>query len=203
MKTTTEFDSRLSSLNRKITANKSKHLLVKNELNKLKTFDSNYFISKSHFEDGAQNYLVFQPIHIYFKFVVINNEWYITSWKSKGISEESIKPLVTSDNSLNPLINYYYYNNKIRAKFTGSCLKQYHLHYKHKNIVNIYIVYKLGASTSDDIDSTLKYCLFGAITLTKNTDIDKYGYSSYGIGFDRRSSLSFPDGGFGQNVLCF
>ena len=31
----------------------------------------------------------------------------------------------------------------------------------------------------------------------------KYGYSDYGIGFDRRSSFSFPSGGFGQNVLIF
>ena len=39
--------------------------------------------------------------------------------------------------------------------------------------------------------------------MTKNADIDKYGYSGYGIGFDRRSSFSFPSGGFGQNVLIF
>ena len=49
----------------------------------------------------------------------------------------------------------------------------------------------------------LKSCLSGAVNLTKNTDIDKYGYSGYGIGFDRRSSFSFPGGGFGQNVLIF
>ena len=36
----TDFDDKLSSFNRKITANKSKHLLVENELKKLKTFDS-------------------------------------------------------------------------------------------------------------------------------------------------------------------
>ena len=30
-----------------------------------------------------------------------------------------------------------------------------------------------------------------------------YKYSGYGIGFDRRSSFSFPSGGFGQNVLAF
>ena len=54
--TKTDFDAKLSSLNRKITQNKSKHLLVENELNKLKTFDSSYFIGKSHFEeDGTQN----------------------------------------------------------------------------------------------------------------------------------------------------
>ena len=38
-------------LNRKITANKSKNLLVENKLKKLKTYDLSYFIGKSHFED--------------------------------------------------------------------------------------------------------------------------------------------------------
>ena len=45
----TDFDAKLSSLNRKVTQNKTKHLLVKNDLKKLKTFDSSYFIGKSHF----------------------------------------------------------------------------------------------------------------------------------------------------------
>ena len=65
--TKTDFDSKLSHFNRKNTTNKSKHLLVENEL-KLKTFYSSYFIGKSHFaEDAAQTYLVFQPIQRYFK----------------------------------------------------------------------------------------------------------------------------------------
>ena len=45
--------------------------------------------------------------------------------------------------------------------------------------------------------------MFGAVTLTKNADIDKYGYSEYRIGFDRRRSFSFPGGGYGQNVFFF
>ena len=39
--------------------------------------------------------------------------------------------------------------------------------------------------------------------MTKNVDINKYGYSGYGIGFDRRSSFSFPGGRDGQNVIIF
>ena len=70
-------------------------------------------------------------------------------------------------------------------------------------MVNIYIVYELSVSNSHFDDPTLKNCLFGAVTLTKNADIDKYGYSGYGIGFDRRSSFTFPGGGFDQNVLNF
>ena len=188
------------SLNRKITANKSKNLLVENELNKLKTFDSSYFIGKSHFEeDGTQNYLVFQPLNKYFK--VIANTDYVSSWKSKGLSAKTIKPPTTSDNSLTPAVSYY--GTKTRVKFTGSCLKQPKISYTHGKVVNIYIVYELGASSSHNNDPTLKNCLFGAVTLTKNADIDKYGYSGYGIGFDRKSSFSFPGGGFGQNILIF
>ena len=68
--TKTDFDAKLLSLNKRVTANKTKHLLVENELKKLKTFDLSYFIGKSHFEeDGTQNYLVFQPLNKYFKII--------------------------------------------------------------------------------------------------------------------------------------
>ena len=78
MTTKKDFDAKLSRINRKITEKKSKNILVENELNKLKTFDSSYFIGKSHFEeDGTQNYLVFQPLNKYFK--VIANTDYVLS----------------------------------------------------------------------------------------------------------------------------
>ena len=76
--------------------------------------------------------------------------------------------------------------------------------YIHGKIVNIYIVYEINKNDSTtSSDSTLENCLFGAVTLTKNVNIDKNGYSGYGIGLDRWSSYSFPRGGFGQNVLIF
>ena len=72
----------MSNLNRKTTSNKTKHVLIENELKKLKAFISSYFIDKSHFEkDGTQNYLVFQQITRYFK--ILPNTNYILSWKSK------------------------------------------------------------------------------------------------------------------------
>ena len=52
-------------------------------------------------------------------------------------------------------------------------------------------------------DHTLTNSLFGAVRLTKNADINKYQYSGYGIGFDGKSSFSFPSGAFGQNVIIF
>ena len=178
--TKTDFDAKLSSLNRNITANKSNNLLVENELKKLKTFDLSYFIGKSHFEeDGTQNYLVFQPMYRYFK--MITNTDYVSSWKSKGLSAESIKPPTTSDNSLTPALNYY--GTKARIKFLG----------------NVYNNLKFPIL----MESNIKNSLLGAVTLTKNAGFDKYGYSGYGIGFDRKSTISFPDGGFGQNVIIF
>ena len=39
--------------------------------------------------------------------------------------------------------------------------------------------------------------------MTKNADIDKYHYSGYGIGCDRKGSFSPPGGGLGQNVIVF
>ena len=103
-------------------------------------------------EDGSQAYLIFQPLYRYFKIITSNS--YISSWKSKWLFAESIKPPTSSDNSLTPELSYYDYN--IRIKFTESCLKQPKITYTHKNVVNIYIVYELGASTSNIDDPTLK-----------------------------------------------
>ena len=170
--TKTNFDDKLSNLNRKTTKNKTDHLLVQNELKKLKTFDSSYFIGKNYFEeDGTQNYLLFHPIIRYFKVnKIINVIDSVLSWQSKGLSAEAIKPPTTSNNSLTPTITYYHVG-KIKAKFTGSCLKQDKVIFNHAKVVNIYIVYELGASSSSISDPTLKSFLFGAVTLTKNADI--------------------------------
>ena len=49
--TNTDFDDKLKSLNQKINSNKTKNLLVEDELKKLQTFDSIYFGERSHFEE--------------------------------------------------------------------------------------------------------------------------------------------------------
>ena len=130
---------------------------------------------------------MFQPIHRYFK--ILTNTKYISEWKSKGLSDESIKPSTTSDNSLAPLIDYFGY--KIRLKFNGSYLKQPKVTYTHGKAVNIYIFYELAGYSSHIDDPTVKNCLCGAVTLTKKADIDDYKYSDYGTGFDRKLSFHF------------
>ena len=83
-----------------------------------------------------------------------------------------------------------YCGSKVRVEFDKGCLKQSNnLTYDYGSRANIYIVYELGASSSKDSNPTLKKCLFVAVTLTKNADIEKYGYSGYGTGFYRRRSF--------------
>ena len=116
----TDFDAKLSRFNIKITSNKTRHIIVENELKMLKTFYLSYFIGKSHFEeDDTQNYLVYQPLNKYFK--IITNKKYISSWQSKGQSDGTIKPPATSDYKLNPQLSYF--GTKTRVDFRGSCLK--------------------------------------------------------------------------------
>ena len=51
--TKTDFDNELINLNKKINSNKTKYVLVKNELKIFETFGSIYFQGKSHFEDDG------------------------------------------------------------------------------------------------------------------------------------------------------
>ena len=196
----TDLDTKLKKISDRVTKNKAKHLLVENELKNLQKFDSAYFTGKSHFEeDSTQNYLVFQPIHRYFK--KISNSDYMYSWKSKGLSDETIGSITTSNNKITPELNYY--GTKIRVKFSGSCLKQDKVTYSHGKIVNIYIVYEISKNYSISSYPTLENCLFRSVSLTKNADIDKYNYSGYGVGFDRQGEFSFGTRGFGRNCIIF
>ena len=106
---------------------------VENNIKKLGAYNSSYYSGKKYFdeEDGKQNYLVFLPKRKYFKlssvaFIVDR----VLSWQSNGLSNESIKPPATSNNSLNPKLNYY--GTKTRVQFVGSCLKQSNHIFTHK-----------------------------------------------------------------------
>ena len=173
---------------------------MENELKKLETFDSIYFHYKSHFDDdGAQNWLVFQPMHRYFKTVNANDS-NILSWKSKGLSVESIKPPTTSNTLLNPSLNFI--GTKARVTFNGDCLKLEKITFNYKEIANIYIAYEIEKSINISSYPILENCFFGAVKLTKHVDVDQYKDSVYGIGFDRKGSYSI---GYkiGRNVTIF
>ena len=137
----------------------------------------------------------------YFKRVVgVGTGNYTYFWKSEGLSDEYITDPTTSDYSLNPQLSYL--GTKTRLEFRGCCLKQDKITSNHKKVVTIYTVYELDkiyVKTSP----TLVHCLFGAVSLAKNADIDKYKYSGYGIGFDSKGAYLLTSGNFGRNVIIF
>ena len=124
----------------------------------------------------------------YFKKITsVGNGQYIYYWKSKGLSDERINSVTASDYIITPELNYF--GKKVRVKFNGSYLKQDKIGYTHRTIINIYIVYEITKKTPISSYPTLENCLFGEIKLAKNLDIDKYKYSGYGIGFDRKGNI--------------
>ena len=127
---------------------------------KLQAFDSSYFRGKSHFDDiDTQNYILLQSIYNFLKRIANSN--YISTWKSKELSHESIKSPAASNNSPALALNH---NIKLRAKLDGYCLKQEKLLFTHKQVVNIFNSYGinlrpydiliLGKGPADDLGDT-------------------------------------------------
>ena len=111
----------------------------------------------------------------------VGSSKYIYFWKFIRFSHERINSIIASNSSTVPSLNYL--GAKIRVKFNGGCLKQDKITFTHGTIVNICIVYEISKNFNIRSYPTEK-CLFGAVSLTKNVDIDKYKYSGYGIRFD-------------------
>ena len=130
-----------TGLNKKISSNKTKHLLVGNKLKKLEKFDAAYFKSKNYFEeDGTQNYYSSQCTNISKK-----TGDKVSSWKSKRLSDEKIISTTTStDKSSTKTI---YDNARIKVRFSGDLLRQNQVTYNHEPVVNIYIVYETTPDT--------------------------------------------------------
>ena len=74
----------------------------------------------------------------YFKTFTENNFTLISSWESKGLSNENISFTKTSNYDQSPRIVYD--NARIKLVFNGNLLKQYKITYNHGPIVNIYVV---------------------------------------------------------------
>ena len=157
---------------------------------------------------------MFQTIYRYFKRISkIGNGNYIYYWKSKGLSDERINSIKTSNHSITP--NFSYYGIKTRVEFNGSCLKQDKVKFNfilfqtasikfplnHGKVVNMYIVHEIRKSINIGDYLALENCLFGAVTLTKNSGIDKYKYSGHGITFYGHGYFSFPGTTLGKNVI--
>ena len=104
------------------------------------------------------------------------------------MSDNNITAPTTSHYKFNPELTFF--GTKTKLQFNGSCWKQDKIMYNHEKFVNIFIVYEISRNININDFPTLENCLFGAVSLTKNVDIDKCEYSVYGIGFDRHGFYS-------------
>ena len=132
-------------------------MLVKSELKKLEKFDPAYFKGKNYFEeDGTQNDLVFQPVYKYFE----KTGEKVSSWKSKGLSDEkNISTTTSTDRSATKTI---YDNARIKVRFNGDLLRQNQVTYNHEPVVNIFIISETAPDTKTS-NITLENCLFSVV----------------------------------------
>ena len=145
-------------------------------------------------------FLYLQQNHLVYECKVdsfIFNNKKISKWESTGVFNRSDyysmngientkkeMPTLKHDERLYVYLqgNHFQQNNVLTSN-NGNAI--------NKNVVNIYIVYKLDplASTRDK-SFTIQNALFGAMQITKNaTDNDKNNYKGYGICFDERSEF--------------
>ena len=121
----------------------------------------------------------------------------VLSWKSKGVYNSKFKPLCTAFLHSIRLCEY-----RMGIKFDKDLLAVEPNNYASK-IVNGYIVYDLDAWPKVQLRNfTIKNCLFGATSIVKNSDKEKYVYIGYGIAFDGKDKWSF-DNDIARNIVIF
>ena len=149
--------------------------------------------NKGFFFYLQQNHLVYECKVDSF---IFNNKK-ISKWESTGVFNRSDyyrmngientkkeMPILKNDERLYVYLqgNHFQQNNVLTSNNDNVI---------NKNVVNIYVVYKLDplASTRDK-SFTVQNVLFGAMQITKNaTDNSKHNYKGYGICFDERSEF--------------
>ena len=129
----------------------------------------------------------------------LSNVNQISKWKSTELSNQYL--------NLNGTMGDVLLSKPIKPMYV--IFKGKSILYQHDNdviaggpIVNIYIVYKTSSKTINS-SFVFKNCLFGAvkITNTTNSDIDKWQYLGYGIGFDSKGEFTHPDGSLVEMLL--
>ena len=110
------------------------------------------------------------------------------------------KVIILLDASSNTTPKLVYNNARMKVKFNKYLVKQNNVTYNHGPIVNTYIVYKLSPVS---ISTTLQRCLFGVVKVTSNSDLNKYKYSGYDIGFDALGNYTQPSRGYVTNIIIF
>ena len=218
--TKTDFDAKLKSISDRVTNNKSKDLLLDNELKTLKTlvgssakikFDEvqkeNSF-NRGFFYYLQQSYLVHECKMDSFNFASKK----ISKWKSTGIfiysDDSSMKGIEDTKTKLPELKN----DGRMHDYLQGNHFQQNNVIIpNNNNVINIYVVYKLDPiSSTRNTDYTIQNALFGAMKITKNTDSSKNNYTGYGLCFDEGGEFAHTEkqGNFdhttnAKNVIIF
>ena len=203
----TDFDAILKNISDRVTNNKSKDLLLDNELKKLKALvDSTAKIKENSFNRGLfyylqQSYLAYDCKMGPFQFTAGK----ISTWNSTGIfnylGNSDMNAVGGSKSVLPELKN----DGRMHVYLSGNNFQQDKVIIPNNdNVINIYCVYKIDpiASTRDDT-FTIQNALFGAVEITKNADTSKYNCKGYGICFDKRGTFSKGNINNGRNVLIF
>ena len=117
----------------------------------------------------------------------------------RGLSDEKINCVAASNYSITPELNYC--DNKMKVKFNGSFLKPNKITntYETIEILTLFMISKVFNISSYP---ALENCSFGAVSLTKNVDIDECKYSKYCDGFERKGKFSVSNR-LGRNCLIF
>ena len=93
--TKTAFANNLTSFNRQITSNKTKHLELQKKLNSLIPKDCSFVLGRIYFTstDGSQNTFVYQPTLDTLELKKDKGNDYVLSWKLKGVFNSKLKSL--------------------------------------------------------------------------------------------------------------
>ena len=186
--TKTDFDTKLKNISDRVTNNKSKNLLLDNELKKLKTlvgssakikFDEVQKANSSNrgffYYTAVQSYLVYDCRMSSFNF----SSKKITEWKSTGIfiysGDSSMTDIEDTKTNLPELKN----DGRMHVYLQGNHFQQNKVVIpNNNNVINIYVVYKLvPIKSTRSTDYTIQNALFGAMKVTKNTDSSKNNYT--------------------------
>ena len=211
--TKTDFDAKLKNISNRVTSNKSKDLLLDNELTKLKTLvgfsakikfgelqKENSF-NRGFFYCLQQSYIVYDCKMGSFQFTAGK----ISTWKSTGIlnylGNSNINAVGDSKSVLPELKN----DGRMHVSLSGNHFQQNKVIIpNNNNVINIYCIYKINpiASTRDDT-FTVQNVLFGAVEITKNADTSKYKYKGYSVCFEEGGTFSMGNINNGRKVLIF
>ena len=134
-----------------------------------------------------------------------NTSGKLTTWKSTdtdNLSANSDLKAISDDTLLLPTLENY---GRMSVKFNGNYFAQNNVLYpNNNNVINIYIVYNVDTiNNTRNADYTIQNAIFGAVKVTKNSDISKNKYERYGIYFDEGGTFTKGNITNGKNVIIF